>query len=40
MIMQNNQSSRSSYFQSVTGQVLVLSVGAAVLVVLAAVFIF
>lgn len=40
MTMQNHQSSGSSYFQSVTGQLLALAVGVVVLIVLAAVFIF
>jgi len=40
MTMQNNQISGSSYFQSVTGQLLALGVGVVVLIVLAAVFVF
>jgi|GEM_PF-849152 hypothetical protein len=40
MTMQNHQSSGSSYFQSVTGQLLALGVGVLVLIVLAAVFVF
>jgi hypothetical protein len=38
--MQNNQTSGSSYFQSVTGQLLALGVGIVVLIVLAAIFVF
>jgi hypothetical protein len=40
MTMQNNQSSGSSFFQSVTGQMLAFGVGIAALIVLAAVFVF
>jgi len=40
MTMQNNRSSGSSYFSSVTGQLLALGVVVAVLIVLAAVFVF
>jgi hypothetical protein len=36
----NNQSSGSSYFQSVTGQLLAFGVGIVALIVLAAVFVF
>jgi hypothetical protein len=38
--MQDNQSSGSSYFHSVTGQLLAFGVGVLVLIVLAAVYVF
>jgi hypothetical protein len=38
--MQNNQSSGSGYFQSVTGQLLAFGVAALALIVLAAVYVF
>jgi hypothetical protein len=40
MTMQNNQTSGSSFFQSVTGQMLAFGVGIVALIVLAAVFVF
>lgn len=40
MTMQNNESSGSSYFQSLTGQFLAFGVAIVVLVVLAAIFVF
>jgi len=40
MTMQNNESSGSSYFQSLTGQLLAFGVAIVVLVVLAAIFVF
>lgn len=40
MAMQNHPSSGSSYFQSVTGQLLMFGVGIVALIVLAAVFVF